>query len=298
MAATTGEGSATAITTTPPAATAARDAGGAVAAGLRERISVLAARLVRYLSRPHWWIEILLVWSIYQAYSYVRNLGGKETAPAMLNGEHILDIEKALHIDVELTLNRWLHDNPWLENLAALHYHTLHWWVTIGVAVWLYCTNRPGYRRASLVLALTTIIALVGFYLIPTAPPRMFDGYLDTMSYTSSWGWWGISGSPGPESITNEVAAMPSLHCGWAIWAGMMIALYARRRWLRVLGILYPMTTVFVVMATANHYLLDVVAIMVVLAVAMAVVYAPWHLLWGRLARLRRNRDDSGAVVG
>ncbi|MEE3848959.1 phosphatase PAP2 family protein [Gordonia sp. LSe1-13] len=235
------------------------------------------ARTRAYLAQPHWWLEIAIVWSIFQAYSYVRNLGGKEVAPAFANGSAIEDLQERLHLAIEMPVNQWVNTQRLVADLSSVHYHTLHWWVTIGVAVWLYRTNRPAYRRASLVLAFTTLTALVGFYLIPTAPPRMYAGYHDILAQTASWGWWESSGSPGPESITNQFAAMPSLHCGWAIWAGLMIAIYARRTWVRVLGVVYPLTTFFVVVGTANHWILDIVVVAVIIAVAMVVVYRPWR---------------------
>ena len=105
---------------------------------------------------------------------------------------------------------------------------------------------------------------LVGYLLLPTAPPRMLvqSGLRDTLADTQSWGWWGGEGSVprGLGALTNQFAAMPSLHVGWAIWCGVLIAVYARSRWVRMLGVAYPITTTLVVMATGNHYLLDAVA--------------------------------------
>lgn len=252
-----------------------------VSAATRARL----AGVMAYLAQPRWWVEILLIWGIYSAYSRVRNIGGKDVDRAFGNGRSIAQIEQHLHIAFEPALNRWVHVNGWVADLSALHYHTLHWWITIGVFVWLFWRRRESYRRASLVLALTTLIALAGFFLIPTAPPRMYPGYVDIMAQTASWGWWEGSGSPGPESVTNQFAAMPSLHCGWAIWCGVMIAMYARRTWVRVLGVLYPISTAFVVIGTANHYALDVIAIVAVIAVSMAIVYMPWRQAADAVAR-------------
>ena len=80
------------------------------------------------------------------------------------------------------------------------------------------------------------------------------------MRQTSSWGWWSTSGSPGPDMVSNQFAAMPSLHCAWAAWCGIVVFLLVRRTWVRVLAVLYPLTTFVAVMATGNHYLLDIVA--------------------------------------
>jgi hypothetical protein len=192
---------------------------------------------------PRWGLELAVIYSIYRIYSYIRNLGGKDVEPAFRHGTAVLDLEKKLHIDVEMSLNRLGEHFTIVRDVASVHYHTLHWWMTIGTAAWLFITNKAGYRRGSFVLILTTLMALAGFYLMPTAPPRMYDGFVDTLAETSSWGWWSPSGSPGPDSLSNQFAAMPSLHCGWAIWCGLMIVLYAKRTWVRVLGALYPVSS-------------------------------------------------------
>ena len=259
--------------------------------GARVRLWLTWAR--SYFSVPRWWLELAVIYSIYRVYSYIRNLGGKDVEPAFRHGTAVLDLEKKLHIDIEMALNKFGENFTIVRDIASLHYHTLHWWMTIGTAVWLFVTNKAGYRRGSFVLILTTLGALAGFYMMPTAPPRMYDGFVDTLAQTSSWGWWSPSGSPGPESLSNQFAAMPSLHCGWAIWCGLMIFLYARRTWVRVLGVCYPISTILVVMITANHYLLDAVAIMAVIAVSVAIVYTPWSAVLAQVF----GREDVRAVT-
>jgi hypothetical protein len=121
---------------------------------------------------------------------------------------------------------------------------------------------------------LTTALALIGFYWLPTAPPRLLsdEGFVDVMSQTSTWGWWPTSGTPGSDAISNQFAAMPSLHCAWATWCGLVLVLLARRRWIRVVAAVYPLTTYFVVLSSGNHYLLDVVGGVAVLVVGAALV--------------------------
>jgi hypothetical protein len=148
--------------------------------------------------------------------------------------------------------------------LAAYFYSTMHYLVTPCVLIWMYRRHPGEYRFARTTLALSTVLALVGFHLVPTVPPRLLDGsgIRDSLADVSRWGWWGGEGSVprGLGSLSNQFAAMPSLHVGWAIWCGVLIALYAERRWVKVLGIAYPIATSVVVMATGNHYLLDAVA--------------------------------------
>jgi hypothetical protein len=140
----------------------------------------------------------------------------------------------------------------------------MHYIVTPVVLVWMYRTHRTQYGPARTALAFSTTLGLFGYLLLPTAPPRMIagTGLQDTLAATRDWGWWGGEGSVprGLGALTNQFAAMPSLHVGWAIWCGVLVAMYARRRWVKALGIAYPIATTVVVMATGNHYLLDAVA--------------------------------------
>ena len=101
---------------------------------------------------------------------YIRNLGGKDVEPAFRHGTAVLDLEKKLHIDVEMSLNRLGEHFTIVRDVASVHYHTLHWWMTIGTAAWLFITNKAGYRRGSFVLILTTLMALAGFCLDADGP--------------------------------------------------------------------------------------------------------------------------------
>jgi O-antigen ligase len=116
------------------------------------------------------------------------------------------------------------------------------------------------------------------------APPRMLPGFVDTLAMTANAGWWGDDASAprGLGELTNQLAAMPSLHVGWAVWVAWVVVRLTKRRWLRVLGVAYPVMTTLVVVATANHYLLDAVAGAAV--VALAVRLSRRTARWGRAA--------------
>src|SRR4029453_10131882 len=111
------------------------------------------------------------------------------------------------------------------------------------------------------------------------APPRMLPGYVDTLASTAGSGWWGSDASAprGLGALTNQLAAMPSLHVGWAVWVAWVVVTHSTRRWGRGLGGAYPIGPTLVVVATANHSLLDAVAGAAVVAVAIR--------LSGRLSR-------------
>jgi hypothetical protein len=120
----------------------------------------------------------------------------------------------------------------------------------------------------------STLIGLIGFTLLPTCPPRLLapgHGFVDTMAYYSSYGWWGgeASAPRGMGGMTNQYAAMPSLHVGWALWCGVMLWRYGGTRAAKAAGVAYPLVTTIVVMGTANHYFLDAVAGAAVMGVGL-----------------------------
>jgi hypothetical protein len=247
------------------------------------------SRRPQWLRRPAgvpWWFEIVLLYGLYKVYSYVRNgVSWEARSTAYDTGASILRFEDAWGLSWERWLNDWVSGSDVLSAGVALYYQSFHFWLTPIVLVWLYKRRRAAYRVASTVWMATTCLALVGFYLLPTAPPRLMagEGFVDVMRNTSSWGWWSTSGSPGPDMVSNQFAAMPSLHCAWAAWCGIVVFVLVRRTWVRVLAVLYPLGTFFVVMATANHYLLDIVAGVALLAAVGGVV-----LLGARQIRDRR----------
>jgi hypothetical protein len=130
------------------------------------------------------------------------------------------------------------------------------------------------YRAARTWLMTSTFIGLIGFTLLPTCPPRLLSaghGFVDTMAQYSSYGWWGgaASAPKGLGGMTNQYAAMPSLHVGWALWCGVMLWRYGRTRTAKVAAVAYPLLTTIVVMGTANHYFLDAVAGAAVMGVGL-----------------------------
>jgi PAP2 superfamily len=214
---------------------------------------------------PRWWTELLLIAVLYAAYSCGRMLATGKVATAIAHGKRILHIELILHIDIERTLNHLLSSSTVLGVVCDFSYAALHYLITPAVLVWLWKRHAGHYRTARTWLAISTVLGLVGFTLMPTAPPRLLDhsyGFVDTMAEYASFGWWGADASAprGLGGMTNEYAAMPSLHVGWSLWCGVMLWRFGRTPLLRTLGVLYPLAITFVVMGTANHYLLDVVA--------------------------------------
>ncbi|MBT2441249.1 phosphatase PAP2 family protein [Streptomyces sp. ISL-36] len=215
--------------------------------------------------RPRWWVELLLIGVVYGAYSCGRLLARGDVGTAVEHGLAILRLETSLGLDAEHQLNRLFTGTPALGIPADFAYASLHYLVTPAVLIWLF-RRRPGrYRAARTWLMVSTLLGLVGFTLLPTCPPRLLDarhGFVDTMAQFSSYGWWGAEASAprGMGAMTNQYAAMPSLHVGWALWCGVMLWRYGRTPLLKALGVAYPLLTTVVVMGTANHYFLDAVA--------------------------------------
>jgi hypothetical protein len=222
----------------------------------------LLTRIRRWKPRQ-WGLELVLL--VYAAYDGSRLLVHGKESVAREHGELLLRAERRLHAEPEHWLNRLFSEHAWLGVPADFIYASLHYAVTPLVLIWMFRSRRAHYAFARTWLVLATGFGLIGFVFFPTAPPRLLsdpDGFLDLMAPHADLGWWGGSGSApkGLGDMTNDFAAMPSLHFGWALWCGLLIYRHARRRWVRTLGLLYPALILVVVMGTANHYLLDCVA--------------------------------------
>ena len=217
--------------------------------------------LRRLLTRPNLLLELLLIRVTYAAYQQVRlaatggsNSAGRATAEE--HGRQILDLEQWLHIDIEHWANHAVVKVDWLRNFFDFYYESFHFVVPLSVLAVLYW-RRPGdYRWARASLGFTTLLALVGFWLYPLAPPRLMPGLgvIDTVH--------GVQDFSKPDygtltALTNQYAAMPSLHFGWSLWCGVVIAIIAPRWWMKGLGLLHPLFTVSAIVATGNHWVLD-----------------------------------------
>ncbi|MFR9797466.1 phosphatase PAP2 family protein [Streptomyces sp. MS06] len=246
-------------------------------------------------ARLRWWAELPLILLVYGCYSAGRLLVRGDVSEAVGHGLAILRIEQFLHIDAEHPLNRLFTRAAWLGVPADFWYASLHYLVTPLILVWLFRSRAWDYRRARTWLMTSTFIGLIGFTLLPTCPPRLLagaHGFVDSMAQYSSYGWWGGSASAprGMGGMTNQYAAMPSLHVGWALWCGVMMWRHGGTRAAKVAGVVYPLTTALVVMGTANHYLLDAVAGVAVMGVGL--LLAPWVM-----RALDRGRGWLGAWV-
>jgi PAP2 superfamily len=240
-------------------------------AGTRARVLDWKRRAPRAAMRPRAKVELGLLALLYVGYSLARLVGQADVPQATSHAYQLLHIEGALHLDVERSANLLLESFPLMALIGSYWYSLLHYVVTPAVLLWAYRRHPLDYRRVRNALVIGSAIGLVGFTLLPMAPPRMLPGYVDTLATTAQHGWWGgeASAPKGLGALTNQLAAMPSLHVGWALWCAWVVAMLATRRWVRVAALAYPIGTTLVVVGTANHYVLDAVAGVAVIVVGM-----------------------------
>ncbi|KUN05414.1 hypothetical protein AQI95_15890 [Streptomyces yokosukanensis] len=238
--------------------------------------------------RPRLWFEILLIAVSYWTYSLIRNAVPEQKGKALGNADWIWRVEHALGVAVEQSVNHALNSVTWLIIGMNYYYATLHFVVTLGVLVWLYRWHPGRYAAARLALFATTGVALVGYYLFPLAPPRLMRGghFVDTVMVHHTWG---SMASGDLKHMSNQYAAMPSMHIGWSLWCGLTIFALASVPWARVLGLLYPATTLLVIVATANHFWLDAVGGVLCLAFGFTVARLWYGALPHALPRVVPN---------
>lgn len=254
-------------------------------------------------SRPRWWTELPLIAVVYAAYSAGRLLARGDVSTAVDHGLAILHFEQRLNIDFETPLNDIFTAHGLIGIPADFAYASLHYVVTPAILVWLWKRHRAAdYRLMRTWLLVSTLIGLICFTLMPTCPPRLLEaghGFVDTMAQYSSYGWWGgeASAPRGLGGLTNQYAAMPSLHVGWALWCGVVLWRHGRSVWAKAVAIGYPLAIAIVVMGTANHYFLDAAAGAAVMGVGLLLAKPALRLAGLIRARLGTNRRTDPAVA-
>lgn len=247
--------------------------------GVRTGVGRTLLVRVRTPRKPRLWFEILLIGVSYWLYSQIRNAVPEQHDTALKHAAEIWSFERGLGLAVEHGVNHAVDSMTWLIVGMNYYYAILHFAVTVGVLVWLYFLHPVRYGPARLALFTTTWLALIGFYAYPLAPPRLMTdgGFIDTVRTHNTWG----SMSQGSMAeVSNQYAAMPSMHIGWSLWCGITIAMLATPVWLKVLGMLYPAATLLVIVSTANHFWMDAVGGALCLGVGYAAAYA----VYGRWA--------------
>jgi hypothetical protein len=252
------------------------------------------------IARPrlHWWKEVFYTLAFYAVYSVIRNqFGSASVSPetAFSHAEIVIRIEQAIGLFHEETIQELFLSWTWFIKFFNIYYGTFHFIITGGALIWLYRHHPARYPAWRNTLGFTTALALIGFATFPLMPPRLLNdtgpfggaafaekdyGFVDTLDEVG--GWLSFDDEQ-VKTVSNQYAAMPSLHCAWATWSTCVLLQLLRRRWLRAIAIAYPFITLFDIMVTANHYWIDAAAGLVLLVIGwylgkrLAAWIPPWH---------------------
>jgi membrane-associated phospholipid phosphatase len=231
---------------------------------------------------PRGWAHLGLQFAFwigfYLAYQAARGLADRGgVSVAFANGQTVIDLQRNLHAMVELSLQRLVEGSTLLVQATSLTYW-LSQFAVVGIALlYVYFKAHDRFFGFRNTLIVGNLIGLVGYVLVPTAPPRMFPGagFTDTLAEHSTVN----HSSTFIAFSSNPYAAMPSLHALDALIVSVVMATVVRRRWAKALWLCWAPWVWFSVMATGNHFWLDIAAGIVVAAVAGAIVYRPWRRL-------------------
>jgi hypothetical protein len=244
-------------------------AGRAAGSPTADRAPAADRALAAVRARPRWWVELFTIAWLAWVYDLVNNLAPLRYSVAIGHAQGVFHLEQTLHLDPEVTLNRWLTHHHTLAVVSSYYYDNAHFIVTLGLLGWLWWRGADSYRPMRTALVLMNVIGLAVFWLYPLAPPRMLDGFSDVVASTGVFGEWHSGTLAG---AANQLAAMPSLHMAWATWCGVVIWRLSGKAWARALALFYPCVTCVAVLATGNHFLLDVLAGVATAALAFALV--------------------------
>jgi membrane-associated phospholipid phosphatase len=225
--------------------------------------------VVAALRRPAILGEVAVVLLLLRAYDMIRAHAEVRAQAALRNGWELLHAERLLHIDLEPAVNRWTSLHHAVSLAASYWYQFFHITVTLLVLLWCYWRRPGSYRRARNALVLTNVFGLGFFLAYPAAPPRFLPGagFIDAVANA------GFGTSHGGPVTADQYGAFPSLHLAWAVWTAVVAARLVRPTWLSRLWLGYPLITASVVVATGNHYVLDVLAGIGIALISLALAY-------------------------
>jgi hypothetical protein len=237
-------------------------------------------------------VELAVIAFLGWVYDWLQNLAPLRAHLALDHAAALLSFEKGLGIAPELALNHWLDHEHVLAYIASDFYDNAIFGVTLGLAAWLWWRRPDIYRPLRNDLVLANVIGFAVFWVYPLAPPRMLPGFIDVVAQVGGLGSWHQT----LMSAADQFAAMPSMHLGWAVWCALVVWRLSRGggRWrlaAAAFAVTYPLSTALVVMATANHYLLDVLAGSATTGLSVVLVEV------GLPAWQRRRRTDRSAAL-
>jgi PAP2 superfamily len=235
-------------------------------------------------------VEVAIVAVSYLGYALVRLAVKASRTSAFAHAAELWRAERLLHLDIEPSLNHLAAAHAALAEGAGYYYGLLNFIVTPLVLAWLYLRRPAAFGPLRSALVLSTTAANLVFWTWPVAPPRFaIPGMTDVLV---RYHILGAGDAHGPDSLVNLYAAMPSLHVAWAAWCAAAVVIATRSRW-RYLAWLYPAATTFVVLASANHFVLDVLAGLVVMTLGLLAARATPVTGWRRVRLWAGRRGTS-----
>jgi hypothetical protein len=292
----------------------------------------VAAPPTRREHQLFWWKEASIVVAFYLVYSWTRNQFGSNKIAAdgvpeqaFTNAERVIRWEQSIGMYHEQEVQSWFLSHDWFIQIWNTFYGTAHFVVTLAVFVLLFVKRKDVFPQWRNTLAVMTGLAIVGFAYFPLMPPRLLDepcpypqpdgtvagfggdclysslrgsdgtfGFVDTLAvYGGPWSF----DSETMASISNQYAAMPSLHIGWATWCAIAVWPLLTRWWMRALVLLYPALTLFTIVVTANHYWIDGVGGLIVFALGAIIGWGFHRWNQRRLDRKFEQRLTAGATA-
>jgi len=220
-------------------------------------------------ARLRWWREIAYIAVFYAGYTLVRDLRGTTPvshAQAFTNATRVVDLERWFGLFQERRIQAWFLHSHALVRVLDDFYGTAHFVITLGALVFLFRRQPWRYPLWRNTLAITTGLALIGFAFFPLMPPRLLPagyGIADTLRTVG--GLWSFDSGP-MNAVSNQYAAMPSLHFAWSMWCALVLVPAAKRPAIKFLAACYPAVTLVCIVVTGNHYLVDAVGGAVILA--------------------------------
>jgi membrane-associated phospholipid phosphatase len=215
--------------------------------------------------------QVAILVGVDLAYTAVRGIADSEKAVAMTHGQQVIDFERSLHLLFEPDLQAFFLPAQWVIDFANQVYLNAQFSIALGFLVWLYLFRNESYYFVRNMFVVSMGLALVGYALYPTAPPRMFagEGFVDTIVEFS-----GINhDSAIAKTFINPYAAIPSMHCAFATMIGGTGVMVCRNWWSKAFWGFWPILVLWVVVVTGNHYWIDAVLGWMVAATAAIVAH-------------------------
>ena len=206
---------------------------------------------------PDFLLQLLLFAAVDLAYEASRTFAKGDVAAAFIHARNVVSIERAFGIFNEVNVQEWTLNHGWALDVANWTYFHAHFGVTTVFMFWLYLRRNKHYYFIRNIVFASMAIALAGYIVFPTAPPRMLTdlGFIDTLEKFS-----GVNhDSTAVLALSNPFAAVPSVHTCFSLIIGTSCFLLVRNRYVRVAWLFYPCLIVFSIVATANHFWLDAI---------------------------------------